>query len=279
MTIVDLKTILKDAHNKKYAVLAANLLSKEMIKAGINAAEKLKSPLIIQIAPVQFESSPLEIVGPMMVSAAKNASVPVCVHLDHGQEMAEVIKAIDLGFSSVMIDASRYDFEENIRRTKEVTDYAHKYNVSVEAELGSVGNEGEQRSEKDINDNMTKSDMAHEFVDRTKCDALAVAIGNAHGPYVKYPQLDFNRLSEIERILDMPLVLHGGSGTSEADFKNVINRGISKINVATAVHNAAGKAMMDASNYNYFETVKVIESNVSEVIETHMRIFESVGKV
>jgi ketose-bisphosphate aldolase len=192
--------------------------------------------------------------------------------------IAEVVKAIDIGFSSVMIDASRYDFEENIKRTKEVSAYAHRFNVSVEAELGSVGNEGETRSTKDIEDNMTKSQMAKEFVERTNCDALAVAIGNAHGPYVKYPSLDFNRLSEIHEILDMPLVLHGGSGTSEEDFKEVIRRGISKVNVATAIHNAAGEAMKDASNNNYFETVKQIEKNVEKVIETHMKIFESEGK-
>lgn len=278
MALVDLKTILKDAYDRKYAVLAANLLSKEMIKAGIHTAEKLNSPLILQIAPVQFESSPLELVGPMMVAAAKNATVPVCVHLDHGQKIEEVIKAIEIGFSSVMIDASRYDFEENIKRTKEVALYAHKFNVSVEAELGSVGNEGENRSEQDIMDNMTKSQLAKEFVARTNCDALAIGIGNAHGPYVKYPKLDFNRLSEIHDILHMPLVLHGGSGTSEKDFKEVISRGISKINVATAIHNAAGEAMKNASTSNYFETVKQIEVNASAVIETHMKIFGSEGK-
>jgi len=167
------------------------------------------------------------------------------------------------------------EFNENIAKTIEVSEYAKKFNVSVESELGSVGDEGIILSSKAIRDNMTKPNLAREFIDRTKCDALAIAIGNAHGPYVKYPDLDFERLSEINKEINMPLVLHGGSGTSVADFKTAISKGISKINVATAIHNAVGDTIKESNSGNYFSIAAEIEKQVYEVIKNHMLIFGS----
>lgn len=278
MSLIDMKTILKNARENKYAILAANLISVEMIKAGVKAAEDLNSPLILQLAPVQFEYSPLDIFGPLMVAAAKKSSVPICVHLDHGGKLEEVKKAIGIGFTSVMLDASKYDFEENIRRTKEVTDYAHQFNVSVESELGCVGDEGSTDDGDLHQDSMTNILLADEYVNRTDCDSLAVAIGNAHGPYTKYPNLDFNRLENINQTVQLPLVLHGGSGTSVKDFQKTIAKGITKINVATAIHNAAGEAMKSSNSSNYFTISKAVENAVYEVVKEHIIIFGSNGK-
>ncbi len=278
MTLVSLKEILKNAQDGKYAVIAGNLINLEMIKAGINTAERLKSPLILQIAPVQFEAAPLKFIGPMMVSIAKRASVPVCVHLDHGFKLSEIQEAIELGFSSVMIDASAYDFEENIRLTKEVVDCAKKHGVSVEAELGCVGDEGVAVDMEKIKDKLTVPSLAKEFVERTGCDALAVAIGNAHGPYIKTPNLDFQRLEDINSAVDVPLVLHGGSGISKEDFRKSISLGITKVNVATAIHQAVGNGIASINYKDFFKASKVIEKEVSEVIEAHMDNFMSIGK-
>ena len=215
--LVTLSEILKDANERHYAVGAFNSLSLENVMGAIEAAEELRSPIILQLAEVQFPEAPMEMMAPLYLEAAKRASVPVCVHLDHGQSLETCVRAIRLGFTSVMFDGAALPFEENVRITSEVTRIAKAAGVDVEAELGKVGNSGV-----DTADVFTDVEESKRFVEATGIDALAIAIGNLHGHYVHTPQLNIQRLIEIHEANRLPLVLHGGSGTSVEDFKACI---------------------------------------------------------
>jgi len=281
MPLVNMIDLLKDGKKNKYAVLATNLLTYEMLCGGIKAAEENNSPVILQLAPVQFSVAPLEILGPMMVYLAKKAKVPVAVHLDHGFDFDQIKQAIDIGFTSVMIDASAYPYEENIRITKEVVDYAHLKGVYVEAELGHVGNEGEGNEEEEIHqheDFLTRPEQAKDFVAQTNCDALAVAIGNAHGLYKSAPKLDFERLKAINELVDIPLVLHGGSGTSETDFQKAVNNGITKVNLASSIHKAYVESIVSSTSTNFIETINQLKDATNKVVKDHMNILGSIQK-
>lgn len=273
MPLVSMKSILLDAQKEKYGVIAANLLTFEMIRGGIKAAEDNHSPLILQLAPVQFNTAPLEFIGPLLVSMAKAAKVPVAVHLDHGFNLDEIKLAIKLGFSSVMVDASKYSFDENVEITKEVVRYAKEYNVTVEAELGYMGGgEGEYGSESGYV--LTSVEEARTFVERTGCDCLAVAIGNAHGLRKIQPMLDFERLEEINHHVTVPLVLHGGSGTSDEDFKRCIKNGITKINLASIIHKHYLEAMALADE-DYVKSIGQLEDAVYKSLSYYMNVFGS----
>lgn len=277
MPILTMKALLEDARKNKYAIIAANLITFEMIRGGIEAAEKNNSPLILQIAPVQFNTAPLEYIGPMLVKMAKDSSVPIAVHLDHGFDFDEIKMAIDMGFSSVMIDASRYSLEDNIKLTQRVVEYARKFNVTVEAELGYVGVEGGSSAKDGIQYALTDIKDAVKFVEQTNCDALAVAIGNAHGLYKIEPNLDFTRLSEINSAVNVPLVLHGGSGTSDRDFRKCIERGITKVNLASIIHNHYLKAMALADD-DYVASISRLEKSTTDLIDNYIHVFESKNK-
>lgn len=230
--IATLKELLKEAAEQDKAVGSFTCADMEMVIGTIRAAEEENSPVIIQIAEGRLAHTPLDYIGPLMVQAAKDAHVKVCVHLDHGLTRAKVAEALSYGFTSVMYDGSRYEFEENIRRTNEVADLARQKGVSVEAELGSIG--GKEATDHDEKAVYTDVHEAVEFVSRTDIDALAVAIGNAHGHYKGIPHLNFERLAMLHDAVDLPLVLHGGSGISDEDFRRCIANGIRKINIATA---------------------------------------------
>lgn len=272
--LVSLKEILRDAYAGGYAVGAFNCLSLENVLGAVQAAEELRSPIILQVAEVQFPYAPLELMAPQFLQVAKAASVPVAVHLDHGQSFETCARAIRLGFGSVMIDGSGYPFEENVRLTREVSRMAKAFGVDVEAELGKVGDAGT-----DTADVFTDVEEAVRYVERTGIDALAVAIGNLHGKYVATPRLNIQRLVEIRQRVDMPLVLHGGSGTSEEDFKSCIHNGISKINVATAIQlgvtDKVRQYLDTASQPNYIEMKHVIVEASKDVVKAHMMLFES----
>ena len=272
--LVSLKEILRDAYAGGYAVGAFNCLSLENVLGAVQAAEELRSPIILQVAEVQFPYAPLELMAPQFLQVAKAASVPVAVHLDHGQSFETCARAIRLGFGSVMIDGSGYPFEENVRLTREVSRMAKAFGVDVEAELGKVGDAGT-----DTADVFTDVEEAVRYVERTGIDALAVAIGNLHGKYVATPRLNIQRLVEIRQRVDMPLVLHGGSGTSEEDFKSCIHNGISKINVATAIQlgvtDKVRQYLDTASQPNYIEMKHVIVEASNDVVQAHMMLFES----
>ena len=275
--IVSLRELLTDADRRGYAIGAFNCLSQENVMGAIRAAEDLRSPLILQLAEVQFPEAPLAMMAPLFLGAAERAKVPVCVHLDHGLSLETCIKAIRLGFTSVMLDASALPYEDNLKTTMEISRIAKAAGVDVEAELGHVGDCGV-----DTADVFTEVEQAVDFVSQTGIDALAVAIGNLHGHYIATPQLNIKRLNEIHEAVSLPLVLHGGSGTSVEDFKACLKGGICKINVATAIQLEATKQIQHylatAEKPAYIPMKRVIEKASYEVICQHMELFESNNK-
>ena len=242
MAIVTLKEILKDAQNRKYGVGLFNTVNLEMARAIIGAAEEEKSPVIIGLAEVHIPYGDLSTLAPIMVKFAREAKVPVAIHFDHGMTFNLILKAMHLGFSSVMYDGSSLSYEENIRNTKEIVKVAHALGVSVEAELGHVGG-AEGGGDDGHEAHYTKVSQATDFVDKTEIDALAIAIGTAHGEYITKPKLDIQRLIDIRREVSVPLVLHGGSGLSDNDFRGCIQNGISKVNIFTDMSVTAVKTI------------------------------------
>ena len=211
-----MKELLADAQKGNYAVGSFSVANMEMVLGVLQAAEELKAPVILQIAEVRLKQSPLELIGPLMVAAAKNAKTPVAVHFDHGKTVEKISQALKLGFTSVMFDGSHLPLDENIEMTKQVMALAAPYGAAVEAEIGCVG--GSEDGSEDIAINCTKPQDAVRFEKETKVDALAIAIGNAHGNYKSTPHLRFDILAEVNEKTSTPLVLHGGTGISPDDF-------------------------------------------------------------
>jgi fructose-bisphosphate aldolase class II len=268
--------MLQEADKGRYAVGAFNCLSLENVEGAIAAAEELRSPIIIQLAEVQFPCAPMNLMAPIYLEAARRASVPVVVHLDHGQSFETCAEAIRLGFGSVMFDGASLPFEENVRITREVTRMAKAMGVDVEAELGKVGDVGKDDDKADV---FTDVEESARFIELTGVDALAVAIGNQHGRYVATPKLNIDRLIELHERNRMPLVLHGGSGTSVEDFKACIHNGICKINVATAIQvgitERVQQYLREAANPDYITMKGVIREASKEVVKEHILLFES----
>ena len=210
MALVSMKTLLQQAQRENRGCGAFSVGNMEMVMGAIRAAEEMNTPIILQIAEVRLKHSPLHLMGPMMIQAAREASVDVAVHLDHGLTLETVKEALQMGFTSVMLDASTLPFEENIEKTRQVVELAAAYGATVEAELGLVG--GSEDGSCDHGIRCTDPNDAAVFVERTGIDALAVAIGNAHGNYPVAPTLAFDVLKQIQERVDIPLVLHGGSG-------------------------------------------------------------------
>lgn len=279
--LVHLKEIITDAFRNGYAVGAFNCLSLENVMGAVQAAEELRSPIILQLAEVQFPYAPMEMMIPMFVDAARRATVPVAVHLDHGLSFQTCARAIRLGATSVMIDGSAFPLEENIRITREVVRMAKAFGVNVEAELGKVGNTDTEEGKNDTN-TFTDVEESIRFVQETGVEALAVSIGNLHGKYTATPLLNIQRLKEIKERNPIPLVLHGGTGTSEEDFKACVHNGISKINVATAIQlRVAGKLREYLENEKSPGYIgmkhKMVEAS-AETVAYHIRLFESQEK-
>ncbi len=253
--LVSLTELMKDAEEKGYAVGASNAVSFESLRAIIAAAEETGKGVILNHAEVHFPIMPLEVIAPIMVDMAKKAKVPVCVHLDHGNSLETCMKAIQLGFTSVMLDVSGLDYEENVAQTALMCRLAHSVGVTVEAELGhifqsdiGVGEAGEQETLESFasaEDVYTDPDMAKDFVERTGVDALAIAFGTAHGVYQVKPKLDLDRIKLIKEKINVPFVMHGGSGLTKEEFQTSIRNGIRKINYYTYMALAGGKAIKD----------------------------------
>lgn len=244
--LVNMNKVLRPAKENRYAVGLFNAVNLELARGIINAAETLRSPVIMGTAEVLLPYGPLEEVSYYLIPMAKKASVPVVVHLDHGLTRETCIKALELGFSSVMYDCSTDSYDENVRKVKEMADIAHSYGATIEGELGHVGdNEGSAEGSSHIADPskfFTDPALAKDFVEKTGVDALAIAVGNAHGAYKLPPKLDFERIRTIAGTVDVPLVLHGGSGLTDGDFKQAIKEGISKVNIFTDINVAAIEA-------------------------------------
>uniref|UniRef100_UPI0004793B08 class II fructose-bisphosphate aldolase n=1 Tax=Caldanaerobius polysaccharolyticus TaxID=44256 RepID=UPI0004793B08 len=247
--LVSLAELLYEAQKKQYAIGAFNTPSLEAIRAVIAAAEELSLPVIISHAEVHQKFVPIEIIGPIMLAAAKSAEVPVCVHLDHGRSLELIYKAMDMGFTSVMFDGSNLPYEKNIEVTCQIVKDAHHKGISVEAELGTMI-ESEHSTEitsskSDINYIYTDPDLAADFVQRTGINALAASFGTVHGLYLTSPKLDFQRLSEIYKKTMVPIVMHGGSGLGEKDYHKAIVNGVRKINYYTYMARDAGETIRE----------------------------------
>ena len=275
MALVKMKDLLRRAEEKNIGCGAFSVGNMEMVRGAIRAAEELDTPIILQIAEVRLKNSPLHLMGPMMVQAAKEAKVDVAVHLDHGLTFETVDKALELGFTSVMLDASTLPFEENIARVKAVVEKARKYGATVEAELGLVG--GSEDGSCDHGIRCTDPDDAVVYARETGIDALAVAIGNAHGNYPVAPTLAFDVLEKFHEKVDIPLVLHGGSGITDKDFQRAISLGIRKVNIATASFNSltahVEKYMESTDKHNFFDLNEAMVQGTYENVKRHILVF------
>lgn len=278
MTLVTLKSLITHAQEHNYAVGAFSVASSEMILGAIHAAEALQSPMILQIAEVRLKQSPLHIIGPAMVAAAKAANVPVAVHFDHGLTEKKICEALEIGFTSIMFDGSHHILAENIRQSKNIAQIVSSYGASFEAEIGQVG--GSEDGSENIEMRTTSLVEAQAFVQEVPVDALAVAIGNAHGIYQGTAQLQFDKLAELQDNLQTALVLHGGSGLTEQDFHACIDRGIRKINVATSTFHLIRDFVNRASSFHdYYDLHEQLILGAQTNIERHIKMFKSDGKV
>lgn len=238
--LVTMNDVLFPAKRDKYAVGLFNTVNLEMARGVIQAAEERNSPVILGTAEVLFPYGPLEELSYFLIPMAKKAKVPIVVHLDHGITKEACLKALELGFSSIMYDCSTDDYDTNVKKVREMAEIAHSYGATIEGELGHVGNNIELAKGL-VNETafFTEPEMAKDYVKKTKVDALAISVGNAHGAYKLPPKLDFGRIHSIAQNVDVPLVLHGGSGLTDNDLKKAICDGISKVNIFTDINVAA----------------------------------------
>ena len=278
--LVNMKYLLDNANRDGYAVMAVNSVNMEMARAVIEAASEEHSPIIVQMGKGQMAklAHPQDIL-PMIIEMAERADVPICLNLDHGPDFETEVDAMHRGFTNVMIDASALPFEENVRRTRMIVDLAHARGISVEAELGHVGQAADGDGKTD--DMYTNVEQAKEFVARTGIDALAVAIGTAHGKYPAgyVPKLDFDRLAELKAALKMPLVLHGGSGSGEENIRKAVAGGINKINVCTDAFHAAEIAMKEKwekePGTDYLNIMMTAEAAIKKFVKDYIRVIGS----
>lgn len=273
--LVQMKKLLDEADKEGRAVGSFSVGNMEMVRAAVRASQDTGMPIIIQIAEKRLASSPLALMAPMMVNAAKQAQTPIAVHLDHGLTMDCLHRALDYGFTSVMLDGSLLPYEENVRSAAQAAELAASYGAACEAELGVVGgNEGDS-AKHDIR--CTDPDTAADFARRTGIDCLAVAIGNAHGNYPVLPELRFDILEKIHRKVDVPLVLHGGTGITDEMFRRAISLGVRKINIATASFDALARAAAEFSAANpkpdYFGLSKAETDAVYNNIVRYIKVF------
>lgn len=277
--LVNLNDVLTDAKKNHYAVGLFNTIDTDMLEAAIAAAEELHSPIIIGTAEVLLPYGELKLIAPSIIAAAKRAKVPVVVHYDHGLTFDRCIEALKLGFSSIMYDGSIKSEDENLKETVEIVKVAHSMGATVEGEIGHVG-EASSR-DNSVSDLYTTPEEAETFIKRTGVDALAVAIGTAHGAYKFKPCLDLERLHEISNRVDTPLVLHGGSGLSDEDFRNVITGGIVKVNIFTDICLAGLNAMEygNKKNFTYMDIRNAKVEAMKEAIKTKILLFGSDNKV
>ncbi|MCA5012942.1 MULTISPECIES: class II fructose-bisphosphate aldolase [unclassified Enterococcus] len=273
--LVTSKELFKQAQENHYAIPAANFFDLDSARAYTAVANQMNKPLILAFAQAHLEMMSLEEAALVGKYLAKKAAVPVVLHLDHGQDENIIKQAIDLGFTSVMIDASQDSFEENVRRTKAIVDYAHAREVVVEAEIGFVGS-GVNYENHDQSDSIyTEVADAVAFVNQTQVDSLAVSIGTAHGFYKGTPKISFERLAELKAALPTPLVLHGGSSSGDTNLKRCATEGIAKINIFTDFITAAMKEIEGVKPTDYFELKKLANQAIEQTLSHYYEVFET----
>ncbi len=280
--LVNLNAVLQPALRDRYAVGLFNAVNLEMTNAIMDAAECLRAPVIMGTAEILLEAGSLKEVAAMVKARAEHSPVPVVLHYDHGLTFEKCIEALQLGYTSVMYDCSSAPYEENVTRVAEIVRIAHAMGASVEGELGHVGdNEGAGKLTQP-SDYYTDPQMAEDYVRRTGVDALAIAVGNAHGDYKFPPKLDFDRIARIREAVNIPLVLHGGSGLSNDDFREAIRRGIAKVNIFTDISKAQVKGMQEglaAGVNNGFDMTPYEVRAIRAVVEEKMNLFFSDHRV
>lgn len=264
--LVNMNDVLLPARKGRYAVGLFNAVNLEMARGILQAAEHTGSPVIMGTAEVLLPYGPLEELSYFLIPMAKKAKVPVVIHLDHGLSHSLCLKALELGFSSIMYDCSTDPYEDNVRKVREMAEIAHGYGATIEGELGHVGNNGDGT---DPSQYFTDPEMARDFVTRTGVDALAIAVGNAHGAYKLPPKLDFERIRAIAGAVNVPLVLHGGSGLSDDDFRRAIREGICKVNIFTDINSAAAAAVRRESTADaHCESASAVRPNAAAPAES-----------
>ena len=279
--LITLKNILKMAESKDMAIAAFNVTSLEGVLAVIEAAEDEDTPVILQFANAAHSKYiSLEDIGRVMVAFADKSKVPVCVHLDHGNNFDEIKRALDLGFTSIMYDGSELSLKQNIANTKYAKILADEYGASIEAELGSMGTEGENEN---ILGAYTDPEVARVFVNETGIDALAASFGTVHGIYKSRPNLDFDIISGIRKLSGIPVVMHGGSGISDSDFKKCIDCGVRKINYYTYAAKYSGDAIRDmvkdkTGNIYSHDILVEIRRNMVKTYKETIRVFKNIQK-
>ena len=288
--LVSMKEMLEDARKNHYAIPAFDVSNYEMMKTVLEACEEERSPALLMCLGVDLVGKGLPLITSMVSEASKYFDIPVCFHLDHATDFDSIKAAVEAGFSSVMFDGSVLPFDENASKTLEVVKFAHSNGVTVEAELGHVGNamvgnEADNVQNEDPEDTLTLPEEVVKFVDITDVDALAIAIGTAHGVYKKTPTLRIDRLDEITAVCDRPLVLHGGSGTPDDQMQNAIKHGITKINIYSDVVGAMNNALKNKLNsienpstwpVFVFEDAR---KQMKEVVKNKLRTFGSSGRI
>ncbi|MTI80626.1 MAG: class II fructose-1,6-bisphosphate aldolase [Firmicutes bacterium] len=283
MSLVTVTELLQKAEQGKYAVGAFNCNNMEIVQAIIAAAEAENAPVIIQASQGAIKYAGLDWITGMAKLAAEKSSVPIALHLDHGTSFEQCMQCIRSGFSSVMFDGSKLTLDENIAETNRVLAVARPVGVSVEAELGKIGGTEDDITVDERDAMLTEPKEAKEFVDRTNVDALAVAIGTAHGQYKGEPKLDFERLEKIKAIVNVPIVLHGSSGVPDEAIKKAISLGVSKVNIDTNIREAFTNAMRkvineDAKQIDPRKVLGPAREAATEVIREKIRIFGANGK-
>ena len=277
MALYSMKEILADAQARGYGVGFFNTINMEMIHACIAAAEELDSPIIIGTAESLLPIAPFEWIAPAMLEAARRARVPVAVHMDHTYHFKTLMQALRAGFGSIMYDGSRESHEDNIKHSAQIARIAHAMGAGLECELGSVSGLTDETGHED---EMVYTDPAEaaDFLARTGADFLAVSIGTQHGVYKAEPHLDIPRLHEIRAAVDAPLVLHGGSGLSDDDFRNTISGGIAKVNVYTDIILAGKRALAEHPEASYPDSIVHAREAMKEATVKKLRVFGSAGK-
>lgn len=281
MPLVAMKPLLEAACAENRAVGAFSIGNMEMVMGAVAAAEKMNTPIILQIAQVRLKHAPLHLIAPLMLGAAKAARVDIAVHFDHGLTQEGIQAALDYGFTSVMFDGSLLPYEQNVQRTTATAQLAHAVGATCEAELGVVG--GSEDGSHNAAIRFTDAQLAADFCTRTGVDALAVAIGNAHGHYPVTPQLRFDVLDQIRSKTDVPLVLHGGSGITWQDFRRAIDCGIRKVNIATASFTAlttsAANYLQSAEKPGFFGLNEAMVESVYQNVCRHIYVFNNKGEL
>ena len=283
--LVTLREILQIAENRKIAVGAFNAANLESLQANVAAAEELKVPMILQIAQCHEEWIPLKLIGPLMVDFAKKASVPICVHLDHGETLDYLQQALEIGFTGIMYDGSTLPYGENLANTQEAVRMAVDYGAGVEAELGSMGRResgaGDGSGAEDETKIYTDPEQARDFVEQTGIDALACSFGTTHGIYLKQPKLDFDVVRRVRELTgNIPVVMHGGSGVSSEDFHRAIEAGVRKINYFTYMDKAGGNAtaqylgsLKEGEPIFFSSVIEAAREGMKENVKAAMKVF------